>query len=50
MANYTVTYNSNPVATFNNIGDAIIAIDLYEEIDKDSGIYEPDCYDIVSEN
>lgn len=46
-AKYIVTYKDNPIARFNNRGDAIIAIDLYEGIDKDAGIYEPGCYEIV---
>ena len=44
---YAVKYGDKVVAYFNNRGEAVAAVDLYEEIDRDAGIYEPDMYEIA---
>ena len=35
------------VAYFDRRGEAVAAVELYEEIDRDAGIYEPDMYEIA---
>ena len=44
---YAVTYGGKLVAYFDRRGDAVAAVDLYEEIDRDAGIYEPNMYEIM---
>lgn len=44
---YAVKYGDDIVAYFNNRGEAVAAVDLYEEIDRDAGVFAPDMYEIM---
>ena len=45
---YFIRYKDGTiVGRFSTLPEARMGIDLFEEIDKDAGLYEPDSYEIA---